>query len=134
MIKWHNPAYHPHGNCITKKSYCWCKGKTLFSSMQNIAFENCKLGRGSQELFLPPSLCALSLSIAFFSLIYLPSYQHLSPLLHEALNSQEKGASFFLSVLIIPEHKRCEHTIFNEVNVREQGGHLRWSIYLLSTV
>lgn len=128
MVKWHNPAYHPHGNCITKKSYCWCKGKTLFSLMQNIALENCKLGRGSKELFLPAALCSLlflSLSIAFFSLIFLPSHQPLSPLLYVALNSQEKGAPFFLSFLVIPECNRRDHTIFNEAIVRGQGDRLR---------
>lgn len=84
MIKWHDPAHHPHGNCITKKSYRQCKGKMLFSLMQNIAFEICKLGRGSEELFLPPALCLGSFLFSFL-LTFSPSLRL----------AKEKGRLFF---------------------------------------
>lgn len=33
--KCHNPARHSHGNSVTMKSSCWCKGKMLSSLVQN---------------------------------------------------------------------------------------------------
>lgn len=44
MIKCHNPAQHSHGNSITMKSSCWCKGKMLSSLMQNTMLMDGQVG------------------------------------------------------------------------------------------
>lgn len=87
MIKWHNPPHHPHGNCLTMKSYGWWKGKMLFLLDAKYCFKICKLGKDSEELFLSPSFFSVSQQLTFI----LPSIPFLISL--RILNSAPQAAT-----------------------------------------